>query len=258
MDKESQLEELLLRDKLEQIAVTGNGNGKAGGRLALSKAKFQRFQRLYKEDEGWNAKLRATYGPGVVDYIRSQTLLEKEIRDHDALRKFLDTKAAAAKFDRLEVVGEDKGAGTITLKVTDKRTGVAHEVEFKTELLAGRELASMRDLFTRMKALLGEPPFLLTMGKKEQQADSFDELTTAILSLAKEGVNLQRFKGLGEMNPEQLWQTTMNPDIRTLLNVSLEDAAAADEIFTTLMGDKVEPRRQFIETNARQVRFLDI
>ena len=258
VDKESQLEELLLRDKLEQIAVTGNGNGKAGGRLALSKAKFQRFQRLYKEYEGWNAKLRATYGPGVVDYIRSQTLLEKEIRGHDALRKFLDTKAAAAKFDRLEVVGENKDAGTITLKVTDKRTGVAHEVEFKTELLAGRELASMRDLFARMKALLGEPPFLLTMGKKEQQADSFDELTTAILSLAKEGVNLQRFKGLGEMNPEQLWQTTMNPDTRTLLNVSLEDAAAADEIFTTLMGDKVEPRRQFIETNARQVRFLDI
>ncbi|MHB9112210.1 MAG: DNA topoisomerase (ATP-hydrolyzing) subunit B [Thermoleophilia bacterium] len=258
VDKESQLEELLLRDKLELIAVLGNGNGKAGGKTALSQAKYQRFQRLHKEYEGWDAKLRALYGHGVVDYVRSQTLLEKDIKDFSAFSKFLKTKEAAAKFDRLEVVSEDKDSGMITLKVTDKRTGISQTVEVKTGLLASRELSSMRDLFGKMKALIGEPPFMLTMGKKEHQAESFDELTGSILSLAKEGINLQRFKGLGEMNPEQLWETTMNPDTRTLLQVSLEDAAAADEIFTTLMGDKVEPRRNFIESNARQVRFLDI
>ncbi len=258
VDKESQLEELLLRDKLEQIAVVGNGNGGGNGKLNLSQAKYQRFQRLYKEYEGWDTKLRALYGHGAVDYIRSQTLLEKDIKDFAAFSKFLKTKEAAAKFDRLEVTAEDRETGIISLKVTDKRTGVAHSVEVKTELLASRELASMRDLFAKMKSLLGEPPFLLTMGKKEHPAESFDEMTQSILSLAKEGINLQRFKGLGEMNPEQLWETTMNPDTRTLLQVTLEDAAAADEIFTTLMGDKVEPRRAFIESNARQVRFLDI
>ncbi|MDO8736762.1 MAG: DNA topoisomerase (ATP-hydrolyzing) subunit B [Thermoleophilia bacterium] len=258
VDKESQLEELLLRDKLELIAVHGGGNGKAGGKTALSQAKFQRFQRWHKEYEGWDTKLRALYGHGVVDYVRSQTLLEKDIKDYAVFSKFLKTKEAAAKFDRLEVVSEDKDSGMITLKVTDKRTGVSHTVEVKTELLASRELASMRDLFGKMKELIGEPPFMLTMGKKEHAAETFDELTGSILSLAKEGINLQRFKGLGEMNPEQLWETTMNPDTRTLLQVTLEDAAAADEIFTTLMGDKVEPRRNFIESNARQVRFLDI
>lgn len=258
VDKESQLEELLLRDKLELIAVLGNGDGKKGGKTALSQSKYQRFQRLHKEYEGWDMKLRALYGNGVVDYVRSQTLLEKDIKDHATFSKFLKTKEAAAKFDRLEVVSEDKKTGLIALKVTDKRTGVSHTVEVKTELLASRELASMRDLFAKMKALIGEPPFMLTMGKKEQAAETFDELTGSVLSLAKEGINLQRFKGLGEMNPEQLWETTMNPDTRTLLQVSLEDAAAADEIFTTLMGDKVEPRRNFIESNARQVRFLDI
>jgi len=258
VDKESRLEELLLRDKLELIAVNGHGNGKAGGKTALSQAKYQRFQRWHKEYEGWDTKLRALYGNSAVDYVRNQTLLEKDIKDYATFSKFLKTKDAAAKFDRLEVVAEDRDSGVITLKVTDKRTGVSQTVEVRTELLASRELASMRDLHGKMKALIGEPPFLLTMGKKEQQAESFDELTGSILSLAKEGINMQRFKGLGEMNPEQLWETTMNPDTRTLLQVSLEDAAAADEIFTTLMGDKVEPRRNFIESNARQVRFLDI
>ncbi len=257
VDKESQLEELLLRDRLDKIKVSANGNGKV--LPALSQSKYQRFLRLYKEYEGWAAKLRSLYGHAVVDYISTQTLLEKKkIKSYDSFREFLKTKAASEKFDRLEVVEEDKKEGRIVLRVTDKRTGVAHTVEVRTELLAGRELASMRDLFASMRDLLGEPPFTFSVGKKEQKAENFDEVRTAILSLAKEGVNLQRFKGLGEMNPEQLWETTMNPDTRTLLQVSLEDAAAADEIFTTLMGDKVEPRRDFIETNARQVRFLDI
>ncbi|MHB1390251.1 MAG: DNA topoisomerase (ATP-hydrolyzing) subunit B [Thermoleophilia bacterium] len=263
VDKESQLEELLLRDRLEKMEVfeaataTEDPKNRKGGQ-ALSQAKFQRFMRFYKEYEGWDSKLRAVYGAETMDYARVQGLLENDIKNHKALLEFLQTADAGAGFDRLEILSDDLEAGRLTLKVTEKRTGVAQTINMDTALLSSRELASMRDLHDKMVKLLGEPPFILTLGRREEQVEGFDDVRHAILTLAKEGVNLQRFKGLGEMNPEQLWETTMNPDTRTLLQVSLEDAAAADEIFTTLMGDKVEPRREFIQQNARQVRFLDV
>ena len=102
------------------------------------------------------------------------------------------------------------------------------------------------------------PPYQIRKGKKSWYTYSDDELTSKLDEVGRDNAVIQRYKGLGEMNPEQLWDTTMNPEGRTMLQVSMEDAEAADELFTILMGDKVEPRRQFIEEHAKLVRNLDI
>jgi DNA gyrase subunit B len=102
------------------------------------------------------------------------------------------------------------------------------------------------------------PCVIVDASEKETTTHSLDELMRVIMDMAKDGATLQRYKGLGEMNPEQLWETTMNPETRTLLRVTMEDAVGADEMFTVLMGDAVEPRREFIEKNALDVVNLDI
>ncbi|MDO8644787.1 MAG: DNA gyrase subunit B, partial [bacterium] len=123
------------------------------------------------------------------------------------------------------------------------------------------ESAEVHEL-TRMekdfRELLGEGPYQIWQEEKRFVVKNMEQVREFILSEGKKGVGIQRYKGLGEMNPQQLWDTTMNPETRTLLKVQVEDAVEADQIFTVLMGDQVEPRREFIENNALNVRNLDI
>ncbi len=117
----------------------------------------------------------------------------------------------------------------------------------------------MQPLLVAGKVYIAQPPlYLVKKGKEHWYLYSDEELERRLTLSGRDGVTVQRYKGLGEMNPEQLWETTMNPETRTILQVTLEDAAVADEIFSKLMGDKVEPRRQFIEEYAKNVKNLDI
>lgn len=134
--------------------------------------------------------------------------------------------------------------------------GLESVEEFPQDFFASNEYKKLVLLSQQLSAGLPEGTYVQSGGHKQPIAtlkQAFDKLLEAV----RQGVQIQRYKGLGEMNPEQLWETTMNAGTRSLLRVRIEDAVAADEIFTTLMGDQVEPRREFIERNALAVAHLD-
>ena len=119
------------------------------------------------------------------------------------------------------------------------------------------ELVDLQALSAELAAV-GESPYVLEHGNEQVEFTRIEELGDRVHEVGKKGLTIQRYKGLGEMNPEQLWETTMDPARRTLLQVRIEDAYEADSLFSTLMGDLVEPRRAFIELNALNVRNLDV
>jgi DNA gyrase subunit B len=145
------------------------------------------------------------------------------------------------------------------VRLIETETSAATTISVPVELLASPVYANVRKAYARVAdAVGGLPPFSVRLGKREEAAETFDELRAGALELAKQGLQITRFKGLGEMNEDELWKTTMDPMRRLLIRADVEDASAADLWFSRLMGDQVEPRREFIEANALEVRFLDV
>ena len=254
IERESELEELLLRDKLENFKVM-DADGKE---RKLSKRRWQDLTRHYKAFEGWLSTLRAEYGHEVIDFIAESHLLESQAKTMAAAAKLFKAKDPTDRPYITSLVKQDKAA--LVVKGTHRRTGLAREHRMRSELFEDNAYAQLIEAHAKLRELVGEPPFVVVLGEKEGTADSFAELRQTVLELAREGVQLQRFKGLGEMNPEQLRETTMDPASRTLQQVAIDDAAAlnTEQTFSDLMGDQVEPRKEFIERHARDVRFLDV
>jgi DNA gyrase subunit B len=144
------------------------------------------------------------------------------------------------------------------IRVVETETSAARNITVPVELLASPIYHGLRSAYSKLVAQLGEPPFTVTVGKEPEVAETFEALRGRVLDASKQGIQVSRFKGLGEMNADQLWETTMDPAKRLLVRVEVEDAAAADQVFSMLMGDAVEPRRIFIEENATNVKFLDV
>jgi DNA gyrase subunit B len=136
-------------------------------------------------------------------------------------------------------------------------SGITHSLDVTHDLVGSAEFRELQKLAPSAIGI-GRPPYKLKAKGQAQQQTETGELVKAILDMGKQGLSIQRYKGLGEMNPGQLWETTMNPEVRTLLKVNLEDITGVDEIFTILMGDEVEPRRNFIQAHALEVRNLDV
>jgi DNA gyrase subunit B len=251
-EKESQLDEWLIRERLDKVEVLDRN----GDVVKLTDAKLQRFGRALKEYEGWAGKLKEQFGAVPVTYVKDHRLVEEQIETAADLESYFRERVPEDELHRAEVLSlEPEGP---RVKITEKATGSARTSVFPVALFQSQEYRSLKAAHVRLLEAAGPPPFTARMNKRTEPVHTFEQVRPVILDLAKEGLNLQRFKGLGEMNPEQLWDTTMNPENRVLQQVGVEDAAAADEMFSMLMGDRVEPRRDFIERNARDVKFLDV
>jgi DNA gyrase subunit B len=250
VEKESHFEELLLQERIKDMEVTDRG----GESLKMTEARWGRFVRLLNEFEGWASRLRADFGRPATDFVIVHRLVETDAVDIKAAVSVIK-KLPANGYGR-EVVGTTDGG--LTIRVVEHETSAAKQLTVPAELLTSPVYAGLRKTHARLSEIVGAPPFDLVLGKKTVHVDTFEQLRERSLDLAKEGIQIGRFKGLGEMNAEELWVTTMDPANRTLIQVQVEDAAAADLVFSMLMGDQVEPRREFIEQNAKDVRFLDV
>ncbi len=147
---------------------------------------------------------------------------------------------------------------TGSARITEATHGVIREYSLDSSFFLTHEYTSILAPFGRMMSGLFVPGSSVRRGERKKEVANFREVVSWLLEEAKRGQQIQRYKGLGEMNPEQLWDTTMNPDTRRLMQVHIEDIVAADDMFTTLMGDQVEPRREFIERNALYASNLDV
>ena len=135
--------------------------------------------------------------------------------------------------------------------------GLGDDDIYTQDFFKSPEFKIMQTMANNTSSLFEEET-VIKRGEKQQKVSQFSEVMDWLIEEAKRGQTVQRYKGLGEMNPDQLWETTMDPDSRLLVQVSIQDAIAADDIFSTLMGDQVEPRREFIEENALSATNLDV
>jgi DNA gyrase subunit B len=249
-EKDAQLEELLARERIPNAEITSRD----GETVKLTEAKWGRISSALQQYEGYYARLRSDFSAPAAELMVLHRLVEHEIESPGDIQAAID--AITDNGYSLSIV--DHAEEVLRVRIIETETSAAHNVAVPVELLASPIYAKLRQAYNRLVDIVGHPPFTVRVGKENEVAETFDALRERVLDAAKHGISLSRFKGLGEMNAEQLWETTMDPAKRLLMRVDVEDASAADLMFSKLMGDAVEPRREFIEQNAKDVKFLDV
>ena len=249
---EHELKELLLNLALSEAELHTAVNGQT-----LSKDALEKVAKEYLLAEAVIERLSRLIDEGVLHALLRQPL-PLDLADEAAARK--SAAALHALVAPLGMKGEmkyDDKTERNVLVVSRTQHGIVRDSQIDADFLQSGDYAQIKRTAQVLQGLLADGAYV-KRGDQQQPVREFREAIDWLLGEAKRVVAIQRYKGLGEMNPEQLWETTMNPATRRLLKAQIEDAISAGEIFSTLMGDEVEPRRQFIETNALGARNLDI
>jgi DNA gyrase subunit B len=258
LKNEQALEDYLLESVTKETRLQlGNNTELTGKPLAdvvkrISSAKRLRMQLDKRTDRR------------IVSAFADAQLSESDLRDKDKLER-IEAKVMAEVSRRHGELGQAGGEykqdtehGTWALFYQAGQHGVRRHTTINADLVRSAEFAELKKISAELKGKLVEPLRIAHEGSEPLEIKGWDDISTIIEELGRKGLQIQRYKGLGEMNAEQLWETTMDPDRRNLLRVKVEEMEEADGIFTKLMGDLVEPRREFIEENALNVRNLDI
>jgi DNA gyrase subunit B len=255
---EAALEDYLIELGTEDVRLESNGSSLAGIPLKGLVKRAIRSEKIMDVVERKKRQRHVVHA--IVQYERDPQLW---LRDRSAttdvtraVEQYLQT-VAPDMLPLSTTVEEDAEHNAQRVTFATKTNGSGTRTVIDTEFCLSPEFEELRRLWKDLRAA-GAPPYTLTAGDRVLRATTLREVVDDIERGARKGLDIQRYKGLGEMNPEQLWETTMNPETRTLLQVKLSDAYTANEIFSTLMGDEVEPRRKFIEANALDVKNLDV
>ncbi|MEZ5568421.1 MAG: DNA topoisomerase (ATP-hydrolyzing) subunit B [Halioglobus sp.] len=230
----------------------------------ISEGPLEELVNQYRAVDATIQRLCRLYAPVVLwQMVYGATLTPEGMRDEAVVQAFCDQLS-----ERLQTVDPSHGLFSVVMRRDQERQlyfpvvkvlahGTETETEYHHEFFASGEYRSMVALGNTVNNLIDEDGYF-QRGDKTFATRSFAEGFSWLMAEARKGYSIQRYKGLGEMNPDQLWETTMDPEVRRMLRVTIDDAIAADQIFTTLMGDQVEPRRDFIEENALSVANLDV
>jgi DNA gyrase subunit B len=255
---ERELEELLIQSALEgAVLFTGDGASLMGPALKQVAAEYDtamhvahRLSKRYPFD----FIMELMFSPGLTEsHLAQSEEMEKWIQQ---MQDRLNTRTKNTAYYELALV-QDAERHWWLPEVNVTSHGVKNKILINKDLFLSVDYRKLIDVGHQLSELI-KPGAYIERDQKKQPVVSFMEAMDWMVAEAKKGQSIQRYKGLGEMNPEQLWETTMDPNKRVLLQVRVEDAVAADKIFTTLMGDEVEPRRHFIESNALAVVNLDV
>ena len=220
----------------------------AEGRELKGEELIRFIREVHEQEEGYRALVKSK-GEEVVRFLLKHRVVEEDLRDKERAERLVSLVSEEMPEFRAELRYDDF-EGAYDLILHDDRLG--------TRVLIDAEFLSSLSYKQVLEGVNIRLPVMVGIDSKSREVSSPRDIYQALMDLAKSGMEIQRYKGLGEMNPEQLWETTMDPSTRRLVRVTVEDAVEADRIFTVLMGEQVEPRREFIETYAKEVKNLDI